>query len=265
MATAFLTAHWRHMAVLNFEVDPELLRWRLPTGVELDLFEDRALVSVVGFMFSDARIWGVSVPLHREFEEVNLRYYTRRQSAHGIRRGVTFIKEIVPLWAVVQTARWVYKENFSQLPMRHEIDLDDDQNSLRDGGVVQYGWKIGPRWYRMRTRINGCAFRPPPDSEAGFVIDHWYAHARHDQNGCVEYYVEHPPWRIWNVTDVEFATDVSALYGAEFKAALHTPPCSAFVSEASRVNVFSRKYVAAKMPLETMPGRQVEVPAHECL
>jgi hypothetical protein len=244
LASPFLTAHWHHMAVLNFRVDPELLQPRVPAGTELDLFEGRALVSVVGFMFSNTRILGVPVPLHREFEEVNLRYYVRRQTKDSVRRGVTFIKEIVPLRAVALTARVVYNENFIRLPMRHTIDLDGV--NLCEGGVVEYGWRLGSRWYRLRVKSEGSAFHPPLDSEARFVTDHLYGYTNFDPIGCMEYSVAHPDWRIWRVSDVELITDVTALYGAEFERALQGPPCSAFVCEGSPVSVFSRKYVTAR-------------------
>ena len=34
---AFLTAQWRHLVMLNYEVDPTLLASRVPRGTELDV------------------------------------------------------------------------------------------------------------------------------------------------------------------------------------------------------------------------------------
>ena len=36
MTRTFLTAEWRYLAMLNFNVDPGVLRPNLPKGVELD-------------------------------------------------------------------------------------------------------------------------------------------------------------------------------------------------------------------------------------
>ena len=251
MPTPFLTAHWHFMAMLNFELDPEILRRRLPAGTELDLHEGKALISVVGFMFSDARIMGMPVPMHREFEEVNLRYYVRRETPDGMRRGVTFIKEIVPRWAVAQTAKLVYNENFVALPMRHEIDADGDK--LLDNGVVHYGWRVGPRWYRLRVKTEGKPFIPPAGSEERFVIDHWHAYTAQDQVGCMEFFVEHPPWRIWNVSDALLESEITTLYGAEFKAALQGRPHSAFLCEGSPVTVYRQEYVPVQMAKALVP------------
>ncbi len=75
---AFLTAEWRHLAMLSYEIDPELLQPLVPRGTDLDTWQGRTYVSVVGFLFLRTRVLGIPVPFHRNFEEVNLRFYVRR-------------------------------------------------------------------------------------------------------------------------------------------------------------------------------------------
>ena len=115
----FLTAEWRTLAMLNYEVDPALVQPLAPRGTEIDFWEGRTYVSMVGFLFLGTRLLGVPPPLHRNFEEVNLRFYLRREAAGEVRRGVAFVKEIVPRWAIAQVARLAYNENYVSLPMRH--------------------------------------------------------------------------------------------------------------------------------------------------
>ena len=79
MAGAFLTAEWRTLAMINYEVAPALLEPLVPRGTELDSWDGRTFLSLVGFMFHDTRVRGFPVPFHREFPEVNLRFYVRRQ------------------------------------------------------------------------------------------------------------------------------------------------------------------------------------------
>ena len=74
----FLTARWEHLAMLNFEIDPQRLAPLVPTGTELDFHEGRTFVSIVGFVFRDTRVRGWAIPRHRDFEELNLRFYVRR-------------------------------------------------------------------------------------------------------------------------------------------------------------------------------------------
>src|SRR5688572_22928209 len=90
----------------------------VPHGTALDLWRGRCLVSVVGFRFLDTRVLGVPVPGHRDFDEVNLRFYVRRAHDDGaLRRGVTFVREIVPRRAIALVARATYNEPYCTLPM----------------------------------------------------------------------------------------------------------------------------------------------------
>src|SRR5215208_4126537 len=100
MARRFLTAEWRHLAMLNYHVDRALLEPHVPRGTRLDHWGGHAFVSIVGFLFRDTRVLGIPVPLHRHFEEVNLRIYVSREEGGEVRRAVTFIKEIVPRRAI---------------------------------------------------------------------------------------------------------------------------------------------------------------------
>ena len=88
-STPFLTADWRYLALLNYVIDPEILQPLVPAGTELDDWQGRTFVSVVGFLFLDTRVRGIAIPFHRNFEEVNLRFYVRRRAPEGWRRAVT--------------------------------------------------------------------------------------------------------------------------------------------------------------------------------
>src|ERR1700757_3893298 len=108
--------------MLNFVVDPRLLAPFVPTGTEIDFENGETFLSVVGFLFRDTRLLGLPIPRHRDFEEVNLRFYVRRKSAGSWRRGVVFIREMVPRYAVALVARACYGENYAAMPMKHHIE-----------------------------------------------------------------------------------------------------------------------------------------------
>src|ERR1700722_15876019 len=93
----FLSAEWRDLLMLNYEVNPGILQKYVPAGTELDSFQGKTYVSVVGFRFCRTRLLGaIPIPFHTEFEEINLRFYVRRSVGSETRRGVVFIGEIVP-------------------------------------------------------------------------------------------------------------------------------------------------------------------------
>ena len=232
---AFLTAEWRWLVMLNYEVDPAILTSRVPRGTELDGWQGRTFVSVVGFRFLDTRVRGWAIPFHRNFEEVNLRFYVRRGGEEGWRRGVVFVREIVPRWAIATLARLVYGENYLALPMRHRLDLPQGEGSTRGG--VEYAWRHAGRWNSLSARIAGPARPPAPGSQEEFITEHYWGYAAQPEGGTVEYRVEHPRWPVWRASDSALDSDVAALYGPEFASFLSTAPASAFVAVGSPVIV----------------------------
>lgn len=220
--------------MLNYEVDPELLLGRVPRGTALDSFRGRTFVSIVAFRFLQTRVLGFPIPFHRDFAEVNLRFYVRRDGPEGIRRGVVFVKEIVPRAAIAWVARRAYNENYIALPMRSRVDLP-----ARDGepGVATYEWWCSESWNRAHAEVHGIPFIPETDSLEAFITEHYWGYATQPDGSTVEYHVEHPRWRVWRATRAELRCSVRELYGAEFVESLSRPPVSAFVADGSRVVV----------------------------
>ena len=149
----FLTGEWRYLAMLNYRVDPALLDPLVPRGTSLDLWQGAAYVSLVGFLFRDTRVLGVPVPRHRQFEEVNLRFYVRREIAGEMRRGVTFIREIVPRPAIAAVARLAYNEPYVAMPMRHSIAVQQEPDDAP--AVVQYEWRRRSEWSGITLNASG--------------------------------------------------------------------------------------------------------------
>src|SRR5439155_1075706 len=111
--------------MLNFVVDPKIVAPLVPPGTEIDFENGETFLSMVGFLFLDTRLLGLPIPLHRDFEEVNLRFYVRKKSADTWRRGVVFVRELVPRRAIALVARAFYGEKYLALPMKHEIEHVD--------------------------------------------------------------------------------------------------------------------------------------------
>ena len=234
-APRFLTAEWRHLAMLNYEIDPAALRSRVPHGTELDSWNGRTLVSMVGFLFLNTRLLGLPVPFHRHFEEVNLRFYVRRKGAEGWRRGVVFAREIVPRWAIATVARLCYGERYASMPMRHQVDAD--AGVLRENGAAKYEWQHRGQWNHLAMRTKGQAMIPRPGSEEEFITEHYWGYASQRAGGTVEYRVSHPQWRVWQASEAALHCDARALYGPEFHESLNGRPASTFLAEGSPVIV----------------------------
>ena len=232
---AFLTAEWRYLVMLNYEVPAATLLPFVPRGTTLDRWNDRVLASVVGFRFLRTRVLGVPIPFHRNFDEVNLRFYVRREMpTGGVRRGVVFIRELVPRPAIALMARLAYNEPYSALPMRSRapVKLTDTP------GTVQYEWRRERSWEHVAATAVGTASVPAPGSEAQFITEHYWGYTRQRDGSTVEYEVNHPSWRVWDAHKPSLQAHVASLYGGEFAEPLATAPCSAFLAEGSPITVY---------------------------
>ena len=226
----FLTAEWRNLAILNFTADPGILQPYVPAGTEFDLFHRLALISLVGFQFQKTRIKGVAIPFHRDFEEINLRFYVKRRHGGELRRGVVFVKEIVPKAAIAWVARTLYGENYVALPMRHDVV---------SGTKAEYSCHAQGRWNHMRIQAIGEPGLPAVGSLEHFIIEHYWGYARQQGGGTMEYKVEHPSWRVWPVKSAEIEWDTAGMYGNDLASALSAPVHSAVLAEGSAVIVRS--------------------------
>jgi uncharacterized protein YqjF (DUF2071 family) len=232
-----LTAEWRDLVMLNFEVDSRVLAPHVPAGTELDRWHDVAFVSIVGFQFLHARLFGVPIPFHGSFPEVNLRFYVRRRTPDGWRRGVVFLREFVPKRAVAWVAR-AFGENFRRLPMKSHVRRGRDVESPLG---VEYEWQLAghPQLLALETRGETPQL-PERGSLDEFIVEHYWAYTALPRRRTREHFVVHPPWQIAPAANVEFDADVRELYGPTFAPFLRRRPISAFWANGSAVRVYRR-------------------------
>jgi hypothetical protein len=236
MKRPFLTAEWRYLAMLNYEIDPAVVGPLVPRGTELDVWNGRTFLSLVGFRFLRTRVFGITVPGHRDFDEVNLRFYVRRKVDGAWRRGVVFVKEIVPRAAIAAVARWLYNENYVACSMISSVQPPGTSGAAQ--GSVEYTWKYGSSWNRIHARFDSDPGPPAENSEEEFITEHYWGYVPQRDGRTLEYAVEHEKWRVWRAATAEFEGDVVSCYGRQYDEVLRHPPSSAFVAEGSAVAVF---------------------------
>jgi|SRR5580693_6612841 uncharacterized protein YqjF (DUF2071 family) len=234
----FLSAEWRDLVMLNYEIDPSLLTRHVPPGISLDSFNGRTYVSLVGFRFLGTKLLGhLPVPFHANFDEVNLRFYVRRKEGDDNRRGVVFIAEVVPKRAIAMTARFVYGENYTCLPMKHHIETVDF------GKTARYEWQVDGSWCKLSAQAEGVPTHPHGGSLEQFITEHYWGYSAQPTGGCIEYHVSHVPWQVWGATAARFEGDASSLYGRDLGAVLQQRPDCAFVADGSPVVVFKGRRI----------------------
>jgi uncharacterized protein len=228
----FLTAEWRNLVLLNYEVDSGLLSPFVPRGTELDSWNAKTFISLVGFQFLNTKILGTQIPFHTNFDEVNLRFYVRRLVGTEMRRGVVFIREIVPCRATAFLARVLYNEKYVALPMAHTIE------PRADSGInARYRWKSEGEWCEISFESRGEREPLQDGSEAQFIAEHYWGYAKQRDDGCVEYQVTHPSWKVWHAARAAFHGRVEKLYGPDFAEILRGSPASAFLADGSEISV----------------------------
>lgn len=229
----FLTAKWQDLIMANYEVEPSLLVSRVPAGTELDLHDGKCFVSLVGFMFLDTRVLGIPVPFHVNFEEVNLRFYIKRETEGELRRAVCFVKEIVPRWAIATVARVLYGEPYECWRMGHE----------RTAASVAYEWSRGGATNRLRVEIDESLGVPPEGSHGEFIIEHYWGYTKRGGGRVDEYKVEHPKWELFSVKNEKIDVDFRSTYGSDFAFLSYLKPHSVLLAKGSEIAVYKGKKI----------------------
>lgn len=212
----------------NYEVAPELLEDLVPKGTTLDFHEGKLFVSLVGFMFLDTRILGIPIPFHINFEEVNLRFYVKRETDSEIRRGVCFVKEIVPRYAIATVARVLYGEPYECWRMSH----------TKTEKEVGYGWQKGDSVNNIKVEIDQDLGVPADGSHGEFIIEHYWGYTKRGANRTDEYKVEHPKWELFSVKNEEINVDFGRTYGDEFAFLSDAKPFSILLAKGSPIAVY---------------------------
>jgi hypothetical protein len=230
--STFLTAHWRKLIMAQYEVDLATLAPWIPPGVELDLYQNRCYVSLVGFLFDRVRVVSLPIPFHTQFEEVNLRFYVARTAPDGTRRrGVVFIREFVPRAAITLIANSLYEEPYATLPTRHSIA------STSGALTVSYSWRHQQTWHSLAVEADPTPQPIASGSEEEFITEHYFGYTKRTRGATSEYAVQHPRWQVYPIRNLTIEADFAALYGPAFATLNHQPPTSVLLAEGSAVTV----------------------------
>ena len=234
---SFLQAEWRRLALVNYAVDPQVLLPYLPARTELDQWQGKHYVSLVGFLFQHTKVLGLKIPGHVNFPEVNLRFYVRHQHQGEWRRGVVFVKEIVPRAAITFIANTLYGEHYAT----HKMDY-----TWRDHGdhlETAYSWRHGSQWQSLQVKSDKQLAPIEVGSEAEFITEHYYGYTRLNAQKTTEYEVTHPRWDQYPVQSVEVKVDYGLVYGSDFAFLNDLEPTSVQLAEGSLITVEGKQRV----------------------
>jgi uncharacterized protein YqjF (DUF2071 family) len=227
----FLEAKWENLIMANYAVDPTILIPYLPKGVELDSFEGKCYVSLVGFMFNKTKIFNVPIPYLGSFEEINLRFYVVRKDGDTLKRGVVFINETVPYAAVAWMANYLYKEHYTAVKTKHDWELTDTSKK------INYSWKKNKKWNTIQVNAKSKSNSMKTSSVEAFIFEHYFGYTRVNENKTLEYGINHPSWKINQVIDYRIDCDFEKMYGSDFAFLNAQQPDNVILAEGSDVSV----------------------------
>lgn len=231
MTDTFLSARWENLIMANYAVNPDLLAPYLPKGVELDFYNNKTYVSLVGFMFKKTRLFNIPIPFLGTFEEINLRFYVKRAIGNSVKRGVVFINETVPYKPVAWLANKLYKEHYIAIPTKNEIDITTHSKNIK------YQWKINKEWNHIAVNAAKENEAMLPGSVEEFIFEHYYGYTKINEQHSQEYKVNHPRWQVNKVLDHSIHCDFKSMYGNDFSFLSNHQPDSVIIAEGSPVTV----------------------------
>lgn len=225
----FLKAKWENLVFVNYQVNQEVLEPLVPEGTKIDLFQNRAYVSLVAFEFNRTRVCGIPFPFHTSFCEVNLRFYVVPKNDQE-KRSVTFIKEIVPRKLIVSVANGLFKENYGYMPVQ-----SDHSSAGVEKREYSYCWGQGIN-NQLRINAEGELLIPSENSLQCFITEHYFGYAQ-GKNRTIEYEVEHPQWPCLKISDYNLNVDFEECYGEEFRFLNYEKPVSVLYAKGSEISV----------------------------
>lgn len=234
---SFLTAEWRKLILVNYTIDESLLMPYVPAGTEIDKWNGEVYVSLVGFMFLNTKLLGIKIPFHTNFEEVNLRFYVRYKDGQEWKRGVVFIKEIVPKPALTLVANMVYGEHYKTMPMRHKWEESNK------GRKVEYHWKYRGKWQKMSVTSELNSHQIKNGTEEEFISEHYWGYTKINDTTTHEYEVTHPSWEYYRIRHFDIDVNFGQVYGDEFEFLNIQAPKSVMLMEGSKITVENKRKI----------------------
>ena len=231
----FLSAEWKYLIIANYVIDPVLLQQYIPANTEPDLWNGNCYVSLVGFLFHNTSVLGLKIPFHTNFEEINLRFYVKHFDNGNWKRGVVFIKEVVPRRMISFVANTFFNEQYITCATKNSLLYTEEDLS------VEYKWRYRKKWNSLSVKAASVAEDIPQSSEAEFITEHYWGYSKSASGKTTEYAVEHPRWRIHPVKQYRINCDFKNLYGTHFAMLADTIPVSVFLAEGSAISVRNKR------------------------
>ncbi len=184
-----MTQSWHDLLFAHWPVDRDLLRTKVPPGLDLDLFDNQAWIGVVPFRMTNVAPRGVpAIPRVSAFPEVNVRTYV----TIGGRPGVYFFSLDAGSSIAVAAARWLLHLPYytAQMAVHDDGHGEIQYSSRRTGAGAE------PAELVMRYRPAGLPIEPQPGTLEYFLTERYCLYNVGDRFRAYRLDIHHLPWKL---------------------------------------------------------------------
>jgi len=206
----FMKGNWEHLVIQTFTCNPEILKEYLPNDIELDLYQGKALFSMVAFTFSKVSFFGIKVPFHQEFGEINFRFYARSKIDNT--KGVVFIREFAPKPLIAFVANTIYNEPFYYKNIK--------KNILQSATQKKVTYKFNKN-NEISVQAHSHSKPTQKNSLQEFIVDRYIAFVKGRNNTTYQYKINHRPWQLHQIKKCKITIKVLELLPEVFKNSEH--------------------------------------------
>lgn len=187
-----MTQTWNDLLFAHWPLDPGLLVPKIPSAMQLDLFEGLAWIGIVPFRMTNVSVRGLpALPWISEFPELNVRTYVRV----GSRSGVYFFSLDASSALAVKAARALFCLPYYTASMEVRVE----------GKGVQYTSRrthrgARPAELRASYQPSGKVFRPEAGSLEYFLTERYCLYTLDRSSRLRTVDIHHPPWPLQDAT-----------------------------------------------------------------
>ncbi len=220
-----MKGNWENLIIKSYSCAPELLEKYLPNNIELDLYEGQGIFSMVAFTFSKVRFFGIKIPFHQLFGEINFRFYVK--SKIDGKKGVVFLKEYANKPIIAFMANKIYNEPFFVHKVNRQVT---NSSSLR---FINYPFFLKNKWQKVSALVKKSTTKLKPNSLQEFIVDRYTAFVKGRKN-TLEYEINHKPWELFELVKTNISNQILNLIPNEFK---ESQEIATYVVDGSEITV----------------------------
>lgn len=217
-----MNCEWKDLIMSSFEVEKSILEPYLPNDTEIDLFQGKALISLVAFTFSKIKFFGLKIPFHQRFGQMNFRFYAKSKVDGS--RGVVFIKVFAPKHLIAFIGNKIYNEPYFFKPINFKKSKNNEIICI----------EYNNNHTTIKAKATYKTEKLTKNTLKHFIVERYIAYIKNKKNKTIRYNIYHKPWKIHHTESSHYDKELLKLLPNNFKNLKHI---ATYLVNGSEVNV----------------------------